>query len=148
MLKGDRLAELRRDHGMTQKDLAFKLTVSATTISSYERGKSKPDLDGISKIAEMFNVSVDYLLGKTKKKRALDLKDDERVLNRRDMIALPKPYSSSVREQMLQYGAYLNQAEQKEKSEEPPEEPTIEEHPVITKAATGDDHSQALSKKE
>ena len=40
---GERLQELRKDHGLSQQDLADKLNVSIHTISSYERNRSVPD---------------------------------------------------------------------------------------------------------
>ena len=60
---GELLRELRKDRGMTQADLAKKLSFSPMTISSYERGCSVPDDTTKIKLAKIFNVSLDYLLG-------------------------------------------------------------------------------------
>ena len=60
---GELLRELRRDRGMTQADLARELSFTPMTISSYERGCSIPDDATKVKIAKIFNVSLDYLLG-------------------------------------------------------------------------------------
>ena len=60
---GELLRELRKDRGMTQADLAEKLSFSPMTISSYERGCSVPDDTTKIKLAKIFNVSLDYLLG-------------------------------------------------------------------------------------
>ena len=60
---GERFADLRKDKKLSQKELADKLKISAYTISSYEREKSTPDDEMKIKIAEFFNVSLDYLLG-------------------------------------------------------------------------------------
>ena len=60
---GEILRELRKDRGMTQADLAEKLSLSPLTISAYECGRSSPDDDVKIKIAQIFNVSLDYLLG-------------------------------------------------------------------------------------
>ncbi|WP_455501205.1 helix-turn-helix domain-containing protein [Gemmiger sp.] len=60
---GEILRELRKDRGMTQADLAEKLSLSPLTISAYECGRSSPDDDVKIKIAQIFNVSLDYLPG-------------------------------------------------------------------------------------
>ena len=60
---GDILRELRKDFRMTQAELAEKLSLSPLTISAYECGRSVPDDTTKVKIARIFNVSLDYLLG-------------------------------------------------------------------------------------
>ena len=60
---GELLRELRTDHKMTQTDLAALLSLSPLTISAYECGRSMPDDETKVKIARIFNVSLDYLLG-------------------------------------------------------------------------------------
>ncbi len=60
---GERFADLRKDKKLSQKDLASHLKISAYTVSSYEREKSTPDDEMKVKIAEFFNISLDYLLG-------------------------------------------------------------------------------------
>lgn len=58
-----RLKELRLEAGLTQKDLANAIEVGRTTISEYESGKIVPKQEGLLKLANHFNVSVDYLTG-------------------------------------------------------------------------------------
>jgi transcriptional regulator with XRE-family HTH domain len=67
---GDRLRELREDKNMTQDDLASILNVSRQTISGYEKGVNEPNIENLVRMAEIFNVSLDYLLGRTKIKNA------------------------------------------------------------------------------
>lgn len=62
---GKRLKSLREDIGLTQLDVAEFLRVSRTTYTQYETEKSEPDLATVSKLSGFFNVSVDYLLGRT-----------------------------------------------------------------------------------
>ena len=60
----ERIRELRVLHGMSQQDLADRLDVNKVTISQYERGVRKPDLNVLTALCDIFNVSSDYLLGK------------------------------------------------------------------------------------
>lgn len=60
---GEILAELRQDAGMTQQDLASKLNVAKSSISNFETGQRRAHTELIFKIARVFNVSADYLLG-------------------------------------------------------------------------------------
>lgn len=59
------IAELRRSRGMTQADLAMKLNYSDKAISKWERGESVPDITVLKAIADLFEVTVDYLLTPT-----------------------------------------------------------------------------------
>lgn len=58
-----RLRELRKDRGITQKDLAQALDFSATCYAGYEQGYREPDLKTLRKLCIYFDVSADYLLG-------------------------------------------------------------------------------------
>lgn len=60
---GERLAEIRKDHGDKQTDLAQKLNVSLSTIRSWEQEKSAPPHDMLVRICRLYRVSSDYLLG-------------------------------------------------------------------------------------
>lgn len=63
---GERLKELRQTNNIKQYQLAQALNVHPTTITKYELGERTPDLKTICKIADYFDVSVDFLLGRTK----------------------------------------------------------------------------------
>ena len=56
------LRELRKQRGLTMKELGEKIGVSESTISLYETGRRSPSYEILLKIAEYFGVSVDYLL--------------------------------------------------------------------------------------
>lgn len=60
---GERLAEIRKDHGDKQTDLAQKLNVAVSTIRSWEQEKSAPPHDMLVRICRLYRVSSDYLLG-------------------------------------------------------------------------------------
>lgn len=59
----DRLRRLRKRRNMTQNDLAERLEISPSTVSSYERGAAFPPIPIFIKLAKILNVSTDYLLG-------------------------------------------------------------------------------------
>ena len=60
-----RLKEIRKSKGISQLKLAIDLSTSQNTISRYETGEREPGINELIKIADYFNVSVDYLLERT-----------------------------------------------------------------------------------
>ena len=60
-----RIRELRKERNLTMKRLGEAIGVAESTISLYENGKRQPDNDTLQKLADYFNVSVDYILGRT-----------------------------------------------------------------------------------
>ena len=72
---GDRLRDLRNISGISQKVLCNDLGISKAALSYYENGQRVPDIDILLNIAKRFNVSADYLLGRTSVKTTdIDLK--------------------------------------------------------------------------
>ena len=65
MLFSDRLVALRKANGYTQAMLAEQLGVTQRAITEIELGRNKTSADRLCKIADIFHVSVDYLLGRT-----------------------------------------------------------------------------------
>lgn len=59
----ERLKDLRKQSGLTQVDVAGRLGISQQAYASWERGAKKPTQDNLVKIAQILNVSVDYLVG-------------------------------------------------------------------------------------
>lgn len=60
---GNTLKELRQKAGMTQKDLASKVGVTKSVISYYELSERSPSPEMLMKLASVFHVSTDFLLG-------------------------------------------------------------------------------------
>ena len=60
----ERLYELRVESGLSRTQLAEKLNVSVRLISYWENGQRECDFDMLIKIADLFSVSIDYLLGR------------------------------------------------------------------------------------
>ena len=62
----NRIKDLREDHDLTQKDLGEALgKIPQRTISGYENEKNEPPKQIWIKLADFFNVSIDYLMGRT-----------------------------------------------------------------------------------
>ncbi|KWU66070.1 XRE family transcriptional regulator [Bacillus mycoides] len=62
---GENLRKLRKTNNLTMKELGQKLNLAESTISGYENGNRKPDYDTLNKFADFFEVSTDYLLGRS-----------------------------------------------------------------------------------
>ncbi len=60
-----RLKEIRKSKGISQLKLAMDLNANQNTISRYETGEREPGINELIKIADYFNVSIDYLLERT-----------------------------------------------------------------------------------
>lgn len=60
---GDRLKELRKNKNLSQEKLGEFLGVSSNAVYSWEVGRSQPSIEIITKLADYFNVTTDYLLG-------------------------------------------------------------------------------------
>ena len=59
---GPRIAALRRQSGMSQSELASRLRISASAVGMYEQGRREPSVDILTDMAEIFGVSMDYLI--------------------------------------------------------------------------------------
>lgn len=68
---GERLKQLRRERGWSQADLAAKVAADAGQISRYENGRMTPSAEAIARLAEVLDVSADYLLIETSPRRPL-----------------------------------------------------------------------------
>lgn len=78
------LVQLRKAKKNTQKEIADFLKTTQTTYARYENGTRQPDIETLCKLADYFNVSVDYLLGKpqwTDEEKALGVGNHKTVLS-------------------------------------------------------------------
>ncbi len=60
-----RIKQLRQERGLKQEELAKEFGIAQQTISNYEKGIREPDITTLKKMADFFDVSLDFLLGKT-----------------------------------------------------------------------------------
>ncbi|KMT22974.1 helix-turn-helix domain-containing protein [Clostridium cylindrosporum] len=93
-----RLKELRREKDILQKDVAEKLNISTSAYGFYEQGKRTPDLTTLELLADFFNVSVDYLLGRTNNKNEVLIPEDyssKHSVTKRDLNQLDDVLSNA-----------------------------------------------------
>lgn len=88
MSLGFRLKKEREKRGWSQKYIAEKVGITNTVLSNYERDYRDPDTETLKKLADLYEVSIDYLLGRTDEKeisieekidKALQLRDGEKI---------------------------------------------------------------------
>lgn len=60
----EKLKELREEKNYSQKFLASLLGLSANIICEYEKGRSQPNIETLTKLADIFNCSIDYIVGR------------------------------------------------------------------------------------
>ena len=65
----ERIKELRKEKGLTQKQIANELRVSEDTVYNWEKGRSEPSIVDLINLAIVLDVTIDYLVGRTRKKK-------------------------------------------------------------------------------
>lgn len=110
----ERLKSLRNEHQMSQKMLAEKLFVSQQAVAKWENPESKasPNPDTIKKLADFFDVSIDYLLGKTDIKKAPSDEDAGLSAEEAELIELFRNASPALQDAALR----VLEADQKKES--------------------------------
>lgn len=84
----ERIVDLRTERGISQKAAAVELGISQALLSHYEKGIREFNLDFLCRIAEYYNVTTDYILGRTDSRTGLDSKvmedrEEDSVFNTR-----------------------------------------------------------------
>lgn len=59
-----KLKELRKHNKLTQQEVSEKLNIAQTTYAGYETGKHEPNIETLKKLAELYKISVDYIIGR------------------------------------------------------------------------------------
>ena len=104
------LKKLRAAKGVTQDNMAEMLNIKRQTYSAYERGVSVPDISSIIKIADYFNVTVDYLL-----ERSNDHSVQSVPLNSVfEIVRIYVGLSDTNKQKVLEYAEMLEEKEKKE----------------------------------
>lgn len=61
----ERLQQVRKESGLMQKEVADRTGINMVTLSGYEIGKNEPNMEALVRLADVYNVSLDYLLCRT-----------------------------------------------------------------------------------
>ncbi|WP_302546305.1 helix-turn-helix domain-containing protein [Streptococcus vestibularis] len=97
----ERLKDLRKQTGLTQVDVAEKLGISQPAYASWERGVKKPTQDNLVKIAQILNVSVDYLVGNSEEN--LDELDNIELLFRMNSKGLTDSEKAIFKKELIEF---------------------------------------------
>lgn len=74
---GNKIRDLRKEKRISQNELGKSIGVSQTTVTAWETGRAEPASTYIKKLADFFNVSADYLLGRPEKNNDAEKTDKE-----------------------------------------------------------------------
>jgi len=112
---GEKIKELRKKKKMTQQDVANKLKLAKSTISQYENNINEPDNKTLIKIADMFEVTVDYLLGRDpnptlSQSEKEEMRVTEELINMLENI--PSNKRRQLEKQIIDYAQYLTSKEE------------------------------------
>ena len=93
-----RLRQLRTERKLSQEELGKELHLGTSAISMYERGEREPDFEKLGMIADFFNVSIDYLLGKS---------DIQNPNNAQSLFGEDIEVTDEMWEKMKEYANYI-----------------------------------------
>lgn len=112
-----KIKELRLAQDLTQKDLATKCNISSKSIWAYENSIAVPPLDVLTKLADFFECSIDYLVGREDDFGVIKIQnvgDKEMSTGEKEILtiygALPKEYQAQVLEYARYFDTRINNA--------------------------------------
>ena len=83
-----RLEELRKVHNYSQNDIARLIGTTNQTISNWEKGKTEPGINHLKKLADIFHVSVDYLIDHNLREKSVsDIKVKFKSLSKEELVS-------------------------------------------------------------
>lgn len=97
---GSRLKKLRVTKKLTQKQLAEHIKVTHVSISGYENGNRYPDTDTLQRLADYFDVTTDYLLGRSDEPRMSEPEEFDAFANNKELERWYKDLPNSKEEDL------------------------------------------------
>lgn len=113
----ERLKNLRKQERLTQVDVAEKLGISQPAYASWERGAKKPTQENLVKIAQVLNVSVDYLVGNSEEKS--DELDNIELLFRMNSKGLTNEEKKIFKRELIEFMKARKEVFEQEKNRLP-----------------------------
>jgi len=99
------IIRFRKERGMTQEQLANLLNVSVSAVSKWELGNNRPDLELLPNLAEIFQISVDSLLGYEKSYKSVD-----KAIEKINILLVEEKYGTAIEEALSVLQRYPNDA--------------------------------------
>ncbi|MEF7494737.1 helix-turn-helix transcriptional regulator [Lysinibacillus sphaericus] len=100
MTLSERLVSLRESKGLTQVDVSDKLGIKRARYNAWEQGLSQPNIEMLKSIAELYNISTDYLVGKSEMVNAeierMSIDSDIRVIQRAALEMTPEQREKAI----------------------------------------------------
>ncbi|KJU90643.1 DNA-binding protein [Streptococcus salivarius] len=101
MAFAERLKELRKQAHLTQVELAKRLGIGQSSYADWERGKKKPTQENLVKIAQILDVSIDYLVGNSEEKS--DELDNIELLFRMNSKGLTEEEKEIFKKELIEF---------------------------------------------
>ena len=111
----ERLKNRRKKVGLTQVDVAGKLGISQQAYASWERGVKKPTQENLVKIAQILNVSIDYLVGNSDEHLKEDELDNVELLFRMNSNGLTEEEKAIFKKELIEFMEKRKKAFEKNK---------------------------------
>lgn len=99
----ERLKNLRKQAHLTQTEVAEKLGISQQAYASWERGIKKPTQDNLVKIAQILNVSIDYLIGTSDESVKADELDNVELIFRMNSKGLTDEEKEIFKKELIEF---------------------------------------------
>ncbi len=100
---GEKLKNIRESKGFTQIQAAKALEISNVVLNRYEKNERRPDAEMLKRIAEFYNISVDYILGLTSNPNESSITDLEEFIKNNDIKYCGEPVDKEDKENLLDF---------------------------------------------
>ena len=115
MSLAEKLKILRLEHNMTQQDVATLISVARATVAGYEKKERQPSLETLAALADLFDVTVDYLITDKTMNECINLDTSNRALPSDEaakLLARYKKLSPDSRRLLMDFIQILEKSEQ------------------------------------